>query len=294
MVSLTASGMPQSVTAGHVGGRLKIVDLTLENVHDSIGLCIGSKPGYEHAREEKRRWLEKYLPYGVGGKLAYLDERIVGMLEYSPIEYAPFPVAGNNLLHINCIWVLPQFQRMTAGEGLVKSCVSEALSRGKKGLSVLSYDGTFLMPSTFFLHQGFRRVQRRGSEELMWKELEPSQPPAFLHHEFSPEKNSKKVYVEILCSAQCPWSIMTRQRLERVSRGFGRTVKVHSLRIDDRESVEKFGASRKVFVNGNESFLFPPTEDDIRQVLETSAKDLTRRRPSVHWTELKVASHQGS
>ena len=268
------------------GTGLRIVDLVQGNVHDSIGLCIGCKPGYELAREEKRRWLEKRLPYGVGGKLAYYGGQLVGMAEYSPIEYAPFPITGTGLLHINCIWVLPQFQRKSIGRNLVKACLTEAEARGRKGLSVVSYDGAFLMPSTFFLHEGFRRIQMRGREELMWKELEPCKPPTFLPVEFVPEKSTKRVIVEILSCAQCPWSIMTQQRFERVSREFRRAVSVRTTRADDRETIKKFGDSRKVFVNGTESFLFPPTEDDIRRILETSTEDL--RKAQVHKSTAKV------
>jgi len=268
--------MLQSVARYTNPPRLKIVDLTLKNADDSINLCIGSKPGFELAREEKRQWLEKRLSHGVGGKLAYSDGQLAGMVEYSPIEYAPFPVGGDSLLHINCIWVLPRFQRMTIGENLVRSCISEARTRGKRGLSVLAYGATFFMPATFFVRQGFRTVQRRGSQELMWKELQPCKPPSFLPMAFSPERDEAKVAVDVLYSAQCPWSIMTRDRIERVSREFSGAVKVRLIDTEDRRALAKFGESRKVFVNGNETFFAPPTEGDIRKVFETCTKSLER------------------
>ncbi len=261
---------------------MRIEDLTLDNARDAIGLCIGSKAAYEQAREEKRRWLEKRLPTTVGGKLAYYDEQLAGMIEYSLIEDAPFPVTGRDLLHINCIWVLPRFQRREIGKTLIRACLNAARSRRRKGLSVVSYDGTFLMPSTFFLHEGFRRIQIRGREELMWREIEPCKPPAFVPREFLPQTDPKKVMVEILCSPQCPWSVMTRRRLEKVSREFGRTVKISSITTNDRQAIEQLGDSRKVFVNGTESFLFPPTEDDIRKTLEESKKDLALKAKVPH------------
>jgi ribosomal protein S18 acetylase RimI-like enzyme len=257
---------------------LRIVDLTPENVDDSINLCIGRKPGYEQAREEKRRWLEERLPNGVGGKLAYQDGQLAGMLEFCPIEYVPFPISGSELLHINCVWVLPQFQRKGIGESLVKSCFAETRLRGKRGVSVIAYDGTFFMPSTFFLNQGFRTVSRRETLELMWSPLEPCKPPAFLIQEYSPEKIPGKLAVDVLCSAQCPWSVMTRERIKRVSREFGGTVKLRSININDRQAVEKFGDSKKVFVDGNESFLISPTEDDIRKVLKVNLESVARSR----------------
>ena len=253
---------------------MKIVDLALDNVDDSINLCIGSKPGFEAAREEKRRWLERLLPYGVGGKLANFDGHLVGMLEYSPIEYAPFPVTGERLLHINCIWVLPGYQRMNIGESLMRSFANEAMARGSAGASVLADEGPFFMPATFFAHEGFRTIERRGHQELMWKELGPCKPPSFMPVTFSPKKEESKVRVDVLCSAQCPWSIMTRQRIEKVSREFGESVKVRCIETSDRQAIAKLGESRKVFVNGKECFFIPPTEDDIRKVFEIGVKAL--------------------
>lgn len=255
---------------------MKIADLALNNVDDSINLCIGSKPGFEVAREEKRRWLENLLPHGVGGKLAYFDGHLVGMLEYSPIEYAPFPVRGERILHINCIWVLPNYQRMAIGENLMKSFANEARARGKRGLSVMADEGPFFMPATFFAHEGFRTIETRGRQELMWKELEPCRPPTLLPATFSPEVEQTKVRVEVLCSAQCPWSIMTRRRIEKVSKEFGGAVRVRCVETSDRQTVAKLGESRKVFVNGKECFFMPPTEDDIRKVFEIGVKGLER------------------
>ena len=261
---------------------MKIEDLTLDNAREAIGLCIGSTAGYEGAKREKRRWLEKRLPDSAGGKLAYFDEQLAGILEYSLIEDAPFPVTGRDLLHINCIWVLPRFQRREIGKTLINACIQEAKSRGRKGLSVVSYDGVFLMPSTFFLHQGFKRTQIRGHDELMWKEVTPCNPPAFIHSGFQPKIDSRRVQVEILCSPQCPWSVITRQRIEKVSHEFGRKVKVSSITMDDRRVVEKLGESRKVFVNGNESFPLAPTVDDIRKTLSTSSEELGFRPHITH------------
>ncbi len=258
--------------------RLKIVDLSLKNADDSINLCIGCKPGFEMAREEKRRWLEGKLTHSVGGKLAYSDGQLAGMVEYSPIEDAPFPVTGENLLHINCIWVLPNYQRATIGENLLKACAAEAQSRGRSGLSVLAYAGTFFMPATFFFRQGFRMVERRGTQELMWKEIDLCKPPSFLPSAFSPSKDNDKVLVDVLYSAQCPWSIMTRERIERVSREFGKSVKVRSIDTENRPALSKYGESRKVFVDGNETFFAPPTEEDIRRVFETHTRYLNGRQ----------------
>ncbi len=194
---------------------MKIVDLTPQAVHDSISLCIGSKPGFELAREEKRRWLESNLPDKAAAKLAYQDNQLAGMLEYSLIEHSPVPVTGKDLLHINCIWVLPSFQKKGLGAELLRSIIREAVSRSKRGLSVVAYNSPLFMPSSFFYNKGFRTLQERGLQELMWMELETCEPPSFLPVKFSSSHGQKKVVIDVLYCAQCPWSIKTRERIEK-------------------------------------------------------------------------------
>lgn len=246
---------------------MKIVDLTPEAVHDSISLCIGSKPGFELAREEKRRWLESNLPDKAGAKLAYQDNQLAGMLEYSLIEHSPFPVSGKDLLHINCIWVLPSFQKKGLGAELLRSIIRETVFRSKRGLSVLAYNSPLFMPSSFFHNKGFRTLQERGLQELMWMELETCDPPRFQPVEFSPTLDPKRVAIDVLYCAQCPWSIKTRERIERVSREFGNEVRFRSIRTDARDKMENLGGSRQIFIDGKENFFSPPTEEDVRRAL---------------------------
>ncbi len=246
---------------------MKIVDLTVQTIDDSINLCIGSKPGDEQAREEKRRWLESRMPLRAGGKLAYQDGNLAGMVEFTPIEDSPFPVTGVGLLHINCLWVLPRHQRRGLGKGLLKSCVQEAGRLGMKGVSVVADDNPVFMPSSFFLHQGFLSIEQRGHEELMLMDLKESRPPRFIPAEYFAKTSGNKVLVDVLYCSQCPWSVKTRSRIEKVAREFGHSVQVRCTRTDTRAKVEEMGDSRKILVDGKEVFLPTPTEDDVRKVL---------------------------
>ena len=250
---------------------MKIVDLTPYSIHDSISLCIGSKPGFEQAREEKRRWLEERLPNRVGVKLAYQDGFLAGMIEYSPIEDTPFPVEGKHLLHIHCIWVLPNFQKLGIGNELVKSVVNEARIRGRRGVSVIAHDGAFFMPISFFTHQKFRTVDRRNHSELMWRELDSTNPPKFVKSSFSPTVVPGKVAVDVLYCSQCPWTIKSRERMTKISREFGSDVKVRTVKTDDRKMMQDIGDVKGVYINGQD-FFFAATEDDIRKTLTSKTR----------------------
>lgn len=228
-------------------------------------------------REEKRRWLESMVPERAGAKLAYDQGQLAGMAEYSLIEDSPFPIAGKDLLHLNCVWILPRYQKRGFGRELVKACLSEARRRAKIGLSVVAYHDPFFMPSSFFGHEGFRGVEVRGREELMWRNFEDiaceySIPPRFLENEYSPGVSSRKVFVNVTYCAQCPWSVKTRERLEKVSREFPEVV-VLSIRADAKETVAELGGSRSVFVDGKEVFLPTPTEDNVRSLFAARVQE---------------------
>ncbi len=252
---------------------MKIIGLTPDRIDDTISLCIGSKPGFEQAREDKRRWLEERLPNRVGVKLAYFDDSLAGMIEFAPIEDTPFPVVGKHLLHIHCIWILPKFQKLGLGKELVRSVVNEARIRGRRGISVIAHDGAFFMPISFFTNQKFRTIDRRGHSELMWRELEASNPPKFINSNFSPTVTSGKVAVDVLYCSQCPWTVKSRERITRISREFGSEVKVRMVRTDDRGTMEDTGDLKGVYVNGQD-FFFAATEDDIRKMLTARTNQL--------------------
>ena len=252
---------------------MKIVDLTPNMIDDSISLCIGSKPGFEQAREEKRRWLEGRLPNKIGVKLAYDEGSLAGMIEYSPVEDTPFPVVGKHLLHIHCVWVLPNYQKKGLGGELVKSVVGEARKRGRAGVSVIAHDGAFFMPISFFAGQRFRSVDRRNHTELMWRSIGDSEPPKFIQSSFTPTEIQGKVGVDVLYCSQCPWTIKSRERLTRVSREFGSDVKIRAVKTDDRKIMEDTGDLKGVYVNGQDVF-FAATEDDIRKVLAVKTREL--------------------
>jgi GNAT superfamily N-acetyltransferase/predicted Rdx family selenoprotein len=260
--------------------NMKIVDLTRSAIDETISLCIGSKPGFEQAREEKRRWLEQRLPDRVGAKLAYFEGSLAGMIEYAPIEETPFPVQGRDLLHIHCIWVLPGFQKKGLGKELMRSVIREAKVRGRKGVSVIAYDGAFFMPISFFDEEKFEEADRRNNSELMWRELSPTNPPNFIRSNFTPTLVPGKVSVDVLYCAQCPWTIKSNERMTRITREFGNDVKICTVRTDDRKVMEETGDLKGVYVNGQD-WVLTAAENDIRTMLAAKTKLLHDPRSEV-------------
>jgi len=83
---------------------MEIIDLSAE-YEDIYCNCLEDwSEEMKEAGDLKRNWLEKKKNQGLRVKLAKdNNNRIVGMIQYIPIENAP--VVGKGLYYIYCIWV---------------------------------------------------------------------------------------------------------------------------------------------------------------------------------------------
>jgi len=84
---------------------VKIVDITQNGKYEKyLYKClapISTKP--YHRRQE---YLDNATPEGLRKKLLILDGKAVGQIEYAPAEVSGYPIVGDNIIVMNCIWVL--------------------------------------------------------------------------------------------------------------------------------------------------------------------------------------------
>ena len=110
-------------------GRFEIRDVGLEEIDHLINLCIPpdrrDDPLFVEGMKEKRRWATRLIErYGSIAKLAYLDSKPVGLIQYQPIP-------EERLVEITCIFV-PEEKNLRKGIGrsLLRSLMEEM--RGPK------------------------------------------------------------------------------------------------------------------------------------------------------------------
>lgn len=176
-----------------------------------------------------------------------------GLLEFVPIELAPEPVKGKNLLFIDCIWVLPPFWHTGVAKGLMESFLCQAKEYG--GASVLTYEGDKwfgssldYMPASFFKKFGFKEADRDGSRVLLFLDLGAGKKPRLIHPKARNFGGKNEVVIDALCNSQCPWSGWMVDQIKRNAKRYPRT-SVNVVNSDDRKVVEEFGLSRGVYVN---------------------------------------------
>jgi len=243
---------------------VRIVDLTGEHV-GTYSKCLEEwSPEMKDAGDRKLLWYDKMKDRGLGVKLA-LDEKGVvgGMIHYVPIEYSP--AEGKDLYFVHCIWVhgykegRGNFQGKGMGKALLKAAEEDVRSRGSKGLVAWGIIFPFFMRSSFFKKNGYRKVDRDGMSELVWKPFdEKAVPPKWVGQKKRPEKGKDKVIVSSFTNGWCPGQNLVYERAKRACRKIGDKVTFVTYDTSDRKTFLEWGIMDALYVNGKQVRTGPP------------------------------------
>jgi hypothetical protein len=206
--------------------------------------------------------------------LSSKGELIAGLIEYVPIEETNFPVSGENLVFIDCIWVIPPFWRNGAAKNLMQTFFDKTHDLDFSGAAVIAYEkeswwGFFdYMPNWFFQKSGFRQVERDGNSILMLKDYKDAKPPQFILPEQKPTFKPGKLRAELFWSGQCPYSWWIRKLAEKE---FGRNSKIELslVNTDHRKTVEKSGITFGLAINGKIIYNRIPSWDEVKKALKS-------------------------
>jgi len=79
----------------------------------------------------RREYLERVALKGFHKKLLIFDGDVIGQIEYAPSEVSGYPISGDNVVVMNCIWVLRKAKGRNFGSMLIKNMVhSEKYASG--------------------------------------------------------------------------------------------------------------------------------------------------------------------
>jgi GNAT superfamily N-acetyltransferase len=200
---------------------------------------------------------------------------IAGLIEYSPIKKTNFSVKGKNLAFIDCIWVIPPFWQKGVAKKLMENFFEKTHTHSS-GAAVIAYEkeswwGFFdYMPSWFFQKLGFRQVERDGNSILMFKNYKNAQPPKFILSEHEPTLKSRKTKAELFWSNQCPYSWWVKKLTEKEF-GKASNIKLSFVNTDDRKTVEKFGITFGLTINGKTIYNRIASWDEVKKALKSAS-----------------------
>jgi len=119
--------------------RTRIFDVTRRGEHEKyLYRCFAPMPFRKH--NNRQQYLMKAIPKGFHKKLLVFGEESVGQIEYAPAEVSGYPITGDNMIVMNCIWVLSRTKGRGLGRLLVQDMVkSEKLAAGFATVALENY-----------------------------------------------------------------------------------------------------------------------------------------------------------
>ena len=122
----------------HFYSEARIVDITESSEYEKhLHRCLGGPP----SRRNKKRisYLKRAIPKGFHKKLLISEGNIVGTIENSPSEVSYYPIIGDNITVMNCIWVLRKAKGHNFGRMLVKDMIES--KGGSSGFATIALTG---------------------------------------------------------------------------------------------------------------------------------------------------------
>jgi len=227
------------------------IKLTLDNL-EKEHICCAISNNKDVQVASKKAWLQDRLKDG----LVFLKsiERGKCFIEYIPAENAWFPIEANGYMHINCFWVSGSFKGHGYANDLLNSCIADAKSQGKHGITVISSPKKmpFLSDPKYLAYKGFKAADNADPNfTLLYLPFDANAPvPQFKACAKTP-KIEKQGFV-IYYTHGCPFTAKYVPIVENFAKEKG--IPFESVFIDSKEKAQNAPmawTNYAVFYNGN-------------------------------------------
>lgn len=100
----------------------RILDITDDIEYEKyLYKCLAPMPFRKYRK--RHEYLKTATPKGFHKKLLMLDSEVVGQIEYAPVEASYYPIKGENVIVMNCIWVLRKAKGHNLGKQLLRDMI---------------------------------------------------------------------------------------------------------------------------------------------------------------------------
>jgi GNAT superfamily N-acetyltransferase len=260
---------------------MNVIDLRPEDETAYFNCLEEWSDEIREAGDRKERWYRAARGLGLRVKLAVDDAGTVGgMIQYLPIEQSPADGAG--LYYILCVWVhgyakgRGNFQGRGMGTALLAAAEQDARERGATGMAAWGLLLPVFMRSAWFRRRGYRRADRDGMMELVWKPfVDGARPPRFVRQRRRVEPVARSVSVTAFCSGWCPAQNMVCARARQAAAGLGPRVVYREYDTSERPTFAQWGLAEALFIDGKQVRTGPPpSAERLRRAMERRLRRL--------------------
>lgn len=254
---------------------MEIIDLSKE-YEDTYCKCLEDwSEEMNEAGDYKRLWLERKKHQGLRVKLARNERNeITGMIQYIPIENSA--IIGRDLYYIYCIWVLGyekgvgNYQKQGIGKLLLEAAERDCRESGAKGIVAWGVLLPFFMRSKWFKRHGYRRADRRGFIELVWKPfVKEAEAPRLMKTKKKPAVEKGVVTVTCFRNGWCPAQNLSCERMKRAAGEYQHHIKYIEIDTDSKENLDEWGIEDAIFIDGREINTGPPPSfEKLQRILK--------------------------
>jgi len=258
---------------------MKIIDLNDDLVPEYL-ICLEEwSDDMKDAGNFRSEWLQEMLNKGLRVKLAMQDNGIVaGFIQYAPVEQSI--VDGKGCYFCYCIWIhghkagRGDLRGKGLGRALLSAAEDDTRKLGATGLACWGIILPFWMRSSWFKKQGYKRCDRLGMAELVFKPfMVGAEAPKWFRQRKKPLPEAGGVNVVSLSNGWCSAQNIAQTRIEKVAKEYPGLVRFVRLNTRERSILEEWGCSDAIFIDGRELRIGPPpSEKSIRKTLEKSIK----------------------
>jgi L-amino acid N-acyltransferase YncA len=101
--------------------QIRIIDITLKSSSKYLYKCLAPIPFRKYGK--RAEYLKTAVPKGFHKKILLFGNDIVGQIEYAPSEASAYPIFGEDIIVVNCIWVLRRAKGHSFGKLLLNNMI---------------------------------------------------------------------------------------------------------------------------------------------------------------------------
>jgi hypothetical protein len=137
--------------------KVKIIDITRDSQYEKyLYRCLAPMPFRKYKKRQK--YLESAIPKGFHKKLLLLNDEVVGQIEFAPAEVSGYPINGEDIIVMNCIWVLRRAKGHNLGKQLLRDMIENEKNAAGFATIALENHWSPWLKKEQMEKQGFRSI----------------------------------------------------------------------------------------------------------------------------------------